>query len=60
MVEISGLSRILLNQLVNIPWIPLVYLQFLYSLAFNFREAELPHNEQVELACGRHIHLFRV
>ena len=59
-VEISGLARILLNQLVNYPWVPLVYLQFLYSVAFSFREAELPHNDQVELPCGRHIHLFRV
>ena len=49
MVEISGLSRILLNQLVNIPWVPLLYVQYLYSLAFEFREAELPHNEQVVL-----------
>ena len=59
-VEISGLARILLNQLVNFQWVPLVYLQFLFAVAFSFREAELPHGDQSELPCGSHIHLFRV
>jgi hypothetical protein len=58
--EISGLARILLNQLANYPWVPIIYLQFLFAVAFSYREAELPHNNQVELPCGRHIDLFRV
>ena len=57
---ISGLARLLLNQLANYPWVPIIYKQYLFAVAFSYREAELPHNNQVVLPCGRQLDIFRV
>ena len=58
-LAISGLSRILLNSVVNLEFVPIEYKAFVFATSAEFREGELPHEAIVSIPSGHILNILQ-
>ena len=58
-LPISGLSRILLNSVVNLEFVPIEYKSFVFATSAEFREGELPHEAICSLPSGHILNVLQ-